>query len=85
MDFLSKPFNVALFFSRQTRSKVCENGGHSPSANHVAESWKGDRDNREARRRLRIVRKLQELEEDENQIAALQVSTNSTNEKLPSL
>ena len=45
----------------------------------MAESWKADtgrdRENREARRRLRIVRKLQELEEDEQQqIAAQQVS-----------
>jgi hypothetical protein len=59
--------------------KGCENGTHSPTGFHVAESWKADagrdRENREARRRLRIVRKLQELEEDEQQqIAAQQVS-----------
>ena len=46
-----------------------------PTVLHVADSaWNCDRENREARRKLRIVRKLQELEEDEQQqVAAHQV------------
>jgi len=42
----------------------------SPSPPGADSSWKFERENREARRKLRINRKLQELEEDDIQLAA---------------
>lgn len=46
----------------------------SPSPPGAETSWKYERENRETRRKLRIVRKLQELEEDDLQLAAQHVN-----------
>ena len=46
----------------------------SPSPPGADSSWKFERENREARRKLRINRKLQELEEDDIQLAAQHVN-----------
>ena len=46
----------------------------SPSPPVAETSWKYERENREARRKQRIVRKLQELEEDDLQLVAQHVN-----------
>lgn len=50
-----------MFIIKKKQVNTINNEAH---VNQVSESWKPSRENREVRRKLRIARKLHELEEE---------------------
>ena len=56
------PSRLSLFFIDQFKSEKLQENETNPAS--VSDLWKPSKENREVRRKLRIARKLHELEED---------------------